>query len=241
VATVAGDDEANLRFWTDRLKDKDAARRLHALSMLGSLGPGARGALTGILGALHDECATVRKVAVAVLGEIGPEPLALPGLIGALQDPEEPVRKRAILVLGDMGPEGRVAAPALMRLLREGSPLVRRLAAAALGEIGPSAPAAIPALIDALAEDDVKNRAVIAAALGKMGSRAVPRLLEALKHADPRVRCHVARTLVKGPQGRDAVPSLIGLLHDEDALVRETAADALQCANVQVGAGAAGE
>ena len=77
---------------------------------------------------------------------------------------------------------------------------MRRWAAATLGEIGPTVPAAIPALIEALAGDDAVNRAVASAALGKMGGRSAPRLIEALRHADPNVRRCAARLLGDSPR-----------------------------------------
>ena len=92
-----------------------------------------------------------------------------------------------MMALAEMGPDARMAAPALIQLLSDPSRLIRRWAAATLGEIGATAPAAIPALIETLAGGDAVNRAVAAAALGKMGGRTAPRLIEALRHADPNV------------------------------------------------------
>jgi HEAT repeat protein len=61
-----------------------------------------------------------------------------------------------------------------------------------------------------------------------MGPRAVPRLIEALRHPDPRVRRSAARVLGKTPRARDAAHALLDLMRDPDALVRETAVEVLQ-------------
>src|SRR5262249_33009621 len=130
--------------------------------------------------------------------------------------------------LADLGAEARPAVPALVQVLSDQSPVVRRWAIFALGEVGPTAPAAIPALIESFAVDDVRTRSVASAALAKMGPRALPRLIDALRHADPRVRRGAALTLGKSPRAREAADDLLGLLRDDDPLVREAAVDVLQ-------------
>jgi HEAT repeat protein len=61
-----------------------------------------------------------------------------------------------------------------------------------------------------------------------MGQRAVPRLLEALGHAEPLVRRLAAQTLGKTCRCGEAVPALLRLLGDPDEHVREAAAEALR-------------
>jgi len=74
----------------------------------------------------------------------------------------------------------------------------------------------------------MKNRAIAIVALGKMGTRAVPRLIEALKHANPTVRRCAARTLPRCSRGGDSFAAVTELLHDRDPLVREAAAESLR-------------
>src|SRR5262249_27334642 len=147
-------------------------------------------------------------------------------LARALDDPDEMLRRRAAVALGSLGAEARQAAPALVKALADPSPAVRRWAAAAVGELGPIAPQAIPALIGGLADDDARHRALSAAARVRMGGRAVPRLVEALCHPDPTLRCHAPRIL--GRTGRpEAVAALAGLVDDPDPEVRAEVAAAL--------------
>lgn len=189
----------------------------------------ARAAVPALTEALKDPLPAVRRLAVIALVEMGVEARpALPCLTQALYDGHQGVRCRAILALGEIGPDARVAAPALVQLLQDPIPLVRRWAAWALGEIGPTAPASIPALIEALAEDDVCHCAVTAAALTKMGQRATPRLIEALRHADPRVRRYAAKVLGKCGRRVDAAEALADLQRDSDPLIRAAGAEALR-------------
>lgn len=226
---ATGSREPNLQYWTERLGERDANKRLHAVTVLASYGPRARAAVPALIAVLRDRLPEIRRRATIALAEIGPEARqAVPALIQVLQDEEEAVRCRAVMALGDLGAEARSAVPALIGLLQDESDLVRRWAAAALGEIGPTAPAAIPALIEALADDDIKNRAVTAAALAKMGSRAVPRLIEALHHPSANVRRHASLLLAKCSRGEDALPALHHCLADPDPFVSEAAAEALQ-------------
>ncbi len=61
-----------------------------------------------------------------------------------------------------------------------------------------------------------------------MGTRAVPRLIEALHDPNLNVRRHAALTLGKNPRAADAVPALTELLQDPEPMVREAAAEALR-------------
>ncbi len=214
---ITGANEPNLRHWIDRLSDRDPGKRLQAV------------AVPALIEALTDPAQDVRRAAAHVLGEMGAEArAAIPALIQALKDPLEGVRRKAAFALGEMGTEARAAVPALTQCLGDQSAGVRRWAAHALGEIGPTAPAAIPALIESLGAEDVRNRSVSAAALVKMGSRALPRLVDALRHPNPLVRRLAALTLSKSPRSDQAVEDLRKLSEDADATVREAAFEALR-------------
>src|SRR5207302_1714056 len=56
----------------DGLKEKDAAVRLNALTVLGRMGSGARAAVPDMSKALEDKDEDVRLEAVLALGELGP-------------------------------------------------------------------------------------------------------------------------------------------------------------------------
>jgi HEAT repeat protein len=65
-------------------------------------------------------------------------------------------------------------------------------------------------------------------ALGRIGKPAVPMLMSALRHRDPRVRHHAAVVLAKiGPDAAQAAPALTAALDDEELLVRKAASRAL--------------
>jgi HEAT repeat protein len=57
---------------------------------------------------------------------------------------------------------------------------------------------------------------------------SVPGLIETLKHKDPNMRYHAAKSLGKlGAQAKEAVPALVEALRDSDKMVRMGAAYAL--------------
>src|SRR5262249_16618848 len=129
----------------------------------------------------------------------------------------------AAALLAALGPEARPASAALAQALQDKCAAVRRSAAAALGEIGPTAAGGVSGLIEALREDEIRDRSIALAALVKLGKRALPRLLDALRHPDPTVRRYAARALGKAPESRELTAFLALLLRDPDPVVREDA------------------
>ena len=76
--------------------------------------------------------------------------------------------------------------------------------------------------------DDWDISEIVADSLGRIGSAAVPKVVELLGDADPKVRVQAAKTLAKiGPDARAAVEDLTELLKDENEEVRKAAARAL--------------
>lgn len=72
------------------------------------------------------------------------------------------------------------------------------------------------------------DQQVAADALSRIGKPAVPQLIEALHHPDPKVRRAATSVLARmGSEAKDAVPALIQLLDDENASVRRCAAKTL--------------
>ena len=122
-------------------------------------------------------------------------------LISDLQSPDPLVRVRAAPALGDLGAAAIKAIPALLSLTQDETqhPLIRVLAAAAVGRIDPAQTnAVIPIFIDALNSDDAPLQGAATDELGSLG-----------KHAEP------------------VLPALFGLLRDNCAAVRSTAAQAI--------------
>ena len=122
-------------------------------------------------------------------------------LISDLQSPDPLVRVRAAPALGDLGAAAIKAIPALLSLTQDETqhPLIRVMAAAAVARIDPAQTGAvIPVLINALKSDDAPLQGAAADEQGALG-----------KHAEP------------------ALPALFGLLRDNCAAVRSTAAQAI--------------
>jgi HEAT repeat protein len=136
----------------------------------------------GLLEALGDADAAVRRAAATVLGWIGGKE-AVEGLLRAMGDADAGVRQAAAAALGRIGD---AAAPELLRALGDAESDVRQAAAAALGQIGDKA--AVAGLLTALGDANERVRATAAWALGQIGAPAVPGLLAALRDADWRVR-----------------------------------------------------
>jgi HEAT repeat protein len=144
----------------------------------------------GLLEALGDADAAVRRAAATVLGWIGGKE-AVEGLLRAMGDADAGVRQAAAAALGRIGD---AAAPELLRALGDAESDVRQAAAAALGQIGDKA--AVAGLLTALGDANERVRATAAWALGQIGdAAAVPGLLRALRDRKSEVREAAAAAL----------------------------------------------
>jgi HEAT repeat protein len=184
-------------------------------------------ALTTELQALGDKKKEVRLKAVQRLGSWGAAAaLAAPELGKRVQeDSEAEVANQAALALAKIGPAG---ARELMKAAQSPQPTVRQRALWALAKMGPAAKEALGVLRDTLQDPNPSFRALAALALGEMGANAVPAvgdLCRALRDPIAEVRKQAACALAN--LGSDAVPDLQKQLHEEDALLRLTAVEAL--------------
>ena len=231
AATSALEDiEPSMPMLSAALTERDANRRLWAVSVLAGMGPGAREATPKLSRMVKtDESAAVRAGAALTLGKIGPDARsAVPVLIEALQDKTARVRTGAALALGLIGSAAQDAAPALAETLKDDDTETAAEAATALGNLGPAARTAAPVLIELLHERTLvwRRRAVnVLARIGPSAQPAVLMLRVCLQDTDPQVRQDAARALVSlGPQPPAPIQGLIEALqykHGEiDHLVR---------------------
>jgi len=173
---------------------------------------------------LADPDPRVRRQAAGAVGLAGiGRHDAAAALEKALRDPSPEVVQAVALALARLGPEAQAALPALLTIARQTKPSSVDLLTA-LGGMGPAAKDALPALRARLGEDPE----AVAHALGRLGPAAIPTLVAALGHADPRVRHAAARALsYLGTDAAPAVRELARALHDPEASVRNAAAQAL--------------
>jgi HEAT repeat protein len=91
--------------WIAQLKDRDAARRLHAVRALGQRHAEARQSVPALALALKDENAFVRRDAAMALGSFGSEATsAVPDLVAAERDRNGSVRRAAADALQKIDP-----------------------------------------------------------------------------------------------------------------------------------------
>jgi len=212
--------------------DDDAGTRNAAMEIYVRLGSSATGPLLALASDADEE---VRLFACVMLGSTKEE-AAVPGLVAALSDPDTNVRHAAATSLGQIG--SRAAVPRLVEAL-QGEPWLQYPALHALGEIGD--PLAAPALVELL--DDELLRGPALDALARLAGRdALPRIARHLLDPDPALRNAAIRAVVEIEQRatasgesldpevqatlkrEDLIAHLIGMLADEDAVNRRTAA-----------------
>jgi len=176
----------------------------------------------GLLAALADQNASVRRIAAEALGKIGSD-RAINSLLTALTDPDAHVCQNAADSLGEIG--SKCAIDALLIALKYGGSWVSGIAAGRLVKIGHEY--VIDELLVALKDVDPEVRSRAAAALGRIGSeRVIDDLLTALKDTNSWVRRSAASALGRIGSER-TTDSLLILLKDTDPDIRWSAARGL--------------
>ncbi|HVC96148.1 MAG TPA: HEAT repeat domain-containing protein [Pirellulales bacterium] len=166
------------------------------------------------------------RIAIELLGEIGPEAKAAVGaLIAAVDSASLALQFRAVDALGAIGPEAEPAIERLERALRDAevysAPFVHHVrclsdqAAVALRRIGP---ASTEVLVTALDDHDQRVRFNATEALGYLPQskeRALPGLVKLLDDRHESVRVGAAFALERlGPAASAAAPALAPRLND---------------------------
>jgi hypothetical protein len=194
--------------------------------------------------ALNDPDVKVRRKAIVNLGMIGADAVdAVPALITILEkDPSRALRHQAAKALSKMAPASRAAVPALGKALTDVEPFVRMNAVIGLFRMKADARPAIPQLIAALQDESnqtnvdaytftIQEMAALALGRASAGEAAeIAALRTALERSrTDSMRMATARALGEvGPAAQSAVPQIRALLKDNNAEVREVAAEALR-------------
>ncbi len=181
--------------------------RKEAMTAFATLGPAATEALPSLLEhASGDPDTAVKAQCLQSLAEIqAPAAQALPVAMASLEDPDARVRNAARYLLGRLGEPAHGAAPRLRETLRRGDEFERILSAWALVHVAP----------------------------GKENTKAaIPLLLTALQHPNPRVRAETARTLgIIGAGSKEVRSALEAAQNDEDPVVKKAVMEAVQAAS----------
>lgn len=221
-----------LPIWEKVLATADETTAQYALDALATLGPAAVPRLIDYL-----KHKSVRAKAIYVLGQIGPPAAAATdGLAKLVNDDDSQVATEAVLALASIGPAAKAAVPALTNALGNEDSTHMHAVVYALGKIGSGASAAEPKLSELLKSKDPSLAIASAWAITQIqpgspasAGKALPVLIAGLGDPYPESRQAAVQALGSlGPLAKSALPALQKLASDEDAVVREAAAMAVQ-------------
>jgi HEAT repeat protein len=209
--------------------------------------------VTALRGALADPSVSVRTAAAESLWRQG---IAARELLPVFIESAGQIRERAPIdateimpwhhgarevaaLLAELGPEADASVPILVNILTDDDAETRIAAADALSAIGPEARSAIDPLAAAMRDTEVHTFPFAhrswclsdnaAAALRNIGDVALPKLVEAVRADDARLRMNAAHQLGWFPDhAHDMVGLLIERLNDPDVFVRIVAARSLR-------------
>jgi HEAT repeat protein len=197
------------------LKDPEWWVRVRAVEALEKMG---QSAVAGLLPALEDEDAEVRRRAAMALERIG-------YVEQILDDYAQPAFKqdlrRILLLVAEAG-----VIESLSQKLATGEGTIRKRIVRLFGDAGvKEASGPLLELLSETTEWSLKAR--IIESLGKIGARdAVPRLVEHLRHREDWVRKSTVEALGR-LEAQDAADDVAGLLDDPSPIARESALEAL--------------
>ena len=205
------------------LDDADPHVRRVAAVALGDLDPSAT--RDPLIAALNDPDPGVRAATIGSLAT-GGHVSALAEILTLSVDPDAAVRLATVDAIGELDVEAEIASHALGPLSHDPDPSVRAPAAATLAGLTGDADA-VATLVELAADDDADVRAVsFRAMLRTRDARLAEAARTGLQDADPGARGEAAGAFASiGSAG--AIPLLLPMLADADALVRDAAAAAL--------------
>jgi len=196
--------------------------------VIGKFGSAAKAAVPALILALSDADSTKRLGALSALTKIGPAPGVVPALLKIFKDEHDYNRLEVTRSISKFGPQPGVV-DALISALDDKSNNVRGAAYKALADLGPASKKAIPRLLEILRNDVGKNDNV-GDTIGAIGITPglVDSLVSLFENKNYFVRRNSAYVLGKlGRTAEKAIPSLKGLLTDQEPYVRLHAAIAL--------------
>jgi len=210
------------------LGDGDPRVRALALGALASAKTPPKILAPRVEAALKDPAPAVRRAALQIVPSLedARAPLA-PAIVHTFKDADVDVRIAAVAAFASAEGDAAKRLPTLAALLEDTDAGVRRAAVASLAALGEKGADAAPRLIPLLRNDSERGFAL--EALKKFKMRSVPPLIDMLEIHDDAVRIFACEQLGGvGPDARQAVPALQGLLHDAQDNVRAGAQKALE-------------
>jgi HEAT repeat protein len=173
-------DDKPLSAWIEMLKDKRLEIRIEAMSAIWRTGARAKAAVPALIEAAHDGNAETARIALQVLGSIGPEAYpAVPMLAAILGGPHDDARCREQVsrLVGELDSEvfevRRAARRELHGLGRLALPVLRE---AAKGQHSSEVRRRLDDLLEEAEKRDIRMRFEAATALRTIGLKARPAL-----------------------------------------------------------------
>lgn len=221
---------------TTALRDKSVDVRIHAASVLGSMGGNAKSALPALFEAAKDTSSlgqvlrpnlpsSVTETAIAAALKIDPNgaeelaKAALPELIAALKSKDQAVLQAAGFALAKLGTQAKPALSALQEAQKKARGFAESAITSALTALGGEA--AIP--LSDLIKDPTAPLEKRLRALSELGWKREPDdkivaiLMDALKDKVPGIRAGAVEAISRiGPKAKAAIPRLLELLGDEE-------------------------
>jgi HEAT repeat protein len=149
-----------------RLGDPDFRVRRAAATKLVERAATDEHVVPALMPCVADHNIEARRLAIDVLGQIGPGASAsLPTLKAALADQEPTVRMRAAIAIQRIAPEERSFVPVLVSAMRAGQGRILLH----VGAMGADGAWAVPTLMELLSHDSPQMRALAAQTLGRVG------------------------------------------------------------------------
>lgn len=194
------------------LSHADPDRRTQAITTLNAAHPKTRAWLDQLIAMLDDGDVGVRQTAASALGAWNDRRMAVaagPRLVQSLRDPDTRVRLNAASALASLRMHLAEATEALRWALRHADPAVRGDALSHL--FSDAAPALFDEMVRCARFDStVENQRAALNSLRYCGAKAVPILVNFLRHPDLQTKTLAVQTLGNlGAEARAAVPFLL--------------------------------